>query len=1270
MRLRHGVVILAFGFSLLFLTAFPSCAQVDAGAILGTVTDQSGAVISGARLTLTNEGTGVSLTTTTSSEGTYKFNPVRIGTYRLEVTDPGFTLVTTKGIVVNIGAEVVQNFTLRPGDVTQSIEVTAAAPLLESQNAAVGQVVDTNTVNNLPLNGRNFTFLAQISAGVNTPQADTRGNAASGAFAANGLRPAQNNYLLDGIDNNSNTVDFLNGTNYIVLPPVDAVQEFRVETSNFSAQFGRSGAAVLNATIKSGTNEVHGSVWEFFRNDVLDAADWFENAGGVKKGELRQNQFGGTLGGPVVIPHVIDGRNKLFFFVDYQGLRRVQGTIFTSSVPTTAERNSGYTDFSDLITGQSGTVTDTLCSIPVPAGQPCPGPNQRSFPLGTVFDPATTRPVTFGTQDPVTGLYPTSNAYVRDPFGTFGTTACPLATINFTLAACGLNRIPANRLDPNAVKLLNLYPNPTSGSLFSNYANSPKLDESSNSFDVRMDANFTQQDLVFFRFSWVDDPQFIPGPFGGVADGGAFQQGNQTANAQQTAIGYTHTASPTLINELRLGFNYLHTTRSGPVATQTGIPAQFGIQDVPQSSLNGGLPQFSINGLTTLGSNGFLPSDEVSSTFQLTDDVTKIFGKHTFKMGFELQHVKFSTLQPPYSHGQYDYNGAFTDIPSGTSGNTGRVGLLLTPTVSSVPGGVDYVGGARQTQLSNIFESDQGKNYYGLYINDDWKITTKLTLNLGLRYDFFGLVYDHHAGQANFVPTGPPIGGPAEIIPTGNPLATQLSPSYLSLLQRDGIQLLNNAAGNIYGRGLGHSQYYNFAPRIGFAYMVNPKLVVRGAFGIFYNGFENRGYYPNLGESYPFQFNFNYQAPNTVTPYTFPGCQTAGPGFTATFETGFSCTPLDPSIVNATGLAFRGIQFRYQTPYSMGINLTVQYQITPTIAAQAAYVSSQGRHLETFPNYNLPSVVAAQNTPEGTLVPFPDFGFGFPYAATEGNSNYNSLQTKVEKRFASGLQFLFTYTWSKTLSDAVDLLNGGSTSNVFGYRAPYVPGMGIRADYGLANYDIRNVFHFSGTYELPFGKGKRFAGDASGVMNQVIGGWSVNWNATFQGGQPINITCPSATASGLNCGALRVPGQPLDLGLHTDKNGKLNWYGNPAAFTQPCVLGPGGVPKTDSPTGCVPLTGIAALGGLTQVPGPGFNRVDFSVFKNFPISERVNLQFRSEFFNIANHPTFNYPNFGGNGVVAVPGSGNYNSSTFGEIGSTRLAPYDPRQIQFGLKLLF
>jgi hypothetical protein len=351
----------------------------------------------------------------------------------------------------------------------------------------------------------------------------------------------------------------------------------------------------------------------------------------------------------------------------------------------------------------------------------------------------------------------------------------------------------------------------------------------------------------------------------------------------------------------------------------------------------------------------------------------------------------------------------------------------------------------------------------------------------------------------------------------------------------------------------------------------------------------------------------------------------------------------------------------------MSGNLTIQYQLTPTLAVQAGYVTSQARHLETFPGSNNVPVITDNNANQATLVPYPDFGRGSSYAATQGNSIYQGFQTKAEKSFANGLNFLAAYTYSKTLSDAGDLLNGGSLQ---GYRAPSVPGLGIHFDYGLAGFDIRNVFHFSGGYELPFGKGKHFASGVSGLQNQLIGGWSLNWSTTLQGGQPIGLNCPSGTAAGLNCGDLRVKGQPLNLGLHNSSDGKLSWYGNPAAFAQPCTLGPGGTP-TSSPTGCVPLTGAAALGGLTQVPGPGFHRADFSIFKNFAIKERLTVQFRTEIFNILNHPNFNAPNFGGNGVVAVSGAGDFtNLTNFGKIGATRDAPYDPRQIQFALKLVF
>jgi hypothetical protein len=1197
------LVFVTLSFSLL-IAASPSNAQVDTGSILGTISDSSGGRIRGANVTLTNEGTNAELTATTDEDGSYKFTPLKIGSYKISVSAQGFQTHTQHGISVSVGQNVVIDFSLKPGSVTESVEVTTTAPVLQSQDASVGQVVDSKNVNDLPLNGRNFTFLAQLAAGVNSPQADTRGNAATGAFAANGLRPAQNNYLLDGIDNNSDTVDFLNGTNFVVLPPVDAIEEFKVQTSGFGAEFGRSGAAVLNATIKSGTNDFHGAVWEFFRNDKLDAADFFENAQGIKKGKYRQNQFGLAAGGPVI-------KNKIFFFADYEGLRRRQGTVLTGTVPTLAERNSGFTDFSDLLGQVGSTRTDAL---------------SRTFQGGTIFDPATTRQV--------------SGGYVRDSFPG--------------------NIIPADRVDANAVALLSLYPLPTSGGVTSNYAATPNLKEDRNAFDTRMDFNFNQKNQMFFRFSLADDPQFIPGIFGGIADGGGFQQGNQTANAQQSALGYTHTFSPSLINVARAGLNYLHTTRVSPSADDlSDIPGTYGILEIPQVHENGGLPAFGVNGLQTLGSNAFLPSDEVSSTFQLTDDLTKVYGKHTFKMGFEWQHVKFSTLQPPWSRGEFDFSGVYTDIPGQNDKTTGIAQMLLTPTASTASG-VDYLGGPNQVYISNISQTDNGKNYAGLYFNDDWRLTGKLTLNLGMRWDYFQPVYEHHGGQANFIPAGGPTASPMYLIPSG-PNANNLSDNFKNTLAADGITL---SVGK-YGKSLVQTQKTNFAPRFGFAYQVNPKLVVRGGYGIFFNGFENRGYSPNLGENYPFQFNFSYSNPDDNHPINnYAGCSTATPAGGPTLETGFSCTSLDPLAVNASGLALRGIQYNYITPYSMSANLTVQYQVAPSMSFQVAYVTSLGRHLEVFPGNNNVTSIAPTTVDITTLVPFPDFGRGSSQTDTEGNSHYHGLQTKIEKHFKSGLNFLATYTYSKTMSDAGDLLNGGS--NNVGYRAPDIPGYGIHQDYGLANFDIRNVFHLSGGYELPFGKGKRFLSGASGLTNQLVGGWSVQWIATLQDGQPINLACASNTTQGTNCGVLRVNGQPLKLGLHTDANGKLNWFGNPSAFSQPCVLGS----NPPAPTGCVSLTGTDALGGLTQVPGPGFHRLDFSIFKDFPFKDRFRLQFRSEVFNIFNHPNFNAPGFGGNGVVAISGSATYNSTAFGEIGSTRDAPNDPRQIQFALKLYY
>jgi len=1231
-----------------FLTSAPLHAQADTGSIQGTIRDQSGAVFPGAKVILTNEGTNLTITVTAGGDGSYIFSPIKIGIYAVSGEAPGFAKAVQSHITLNLQQQLVVDLTLKPGAVTQTIEVTAAPPALQTQNASVGQVVNARAVNNLPLNGRNFTFLAQLAAGVNTPEADTRGNAMSGAFSANGLRPAQNNYLLDGIDNNSNTVDFLNGTNFVVLPPLDAIQEFKVQTSDYSAQFGRAGGAILNATIKSGTNNFHGTAWEYVRNDLLDAADWFEDAGQVHKGEYRQNQFGATIGGPIF-------KNKVFFFADYEGVRKRQGTVFTSTVPTMAERNSGYTDLSAIVNGQKGTQTDDL---------------GRVFPVGTIFDPATTRAVTKGALDPVTNMTATTTGYVRDPFST-----CPITTTTYTLA-CGLNQLPPGRLDQNAIKLLNLFPSPTNGNLYSNYADSPVGNQHSNAFDVRMDFNKGDKNQIFARFSYVDNPQYIPGPFVGITDGGAFQQGIQTANSVAPVASWTHTFSPTSVNEARLGYSRIGTSRTGPVPSQFGIPAQYGIQDIPQESLNGGLPAFGIGNYTTLGSNAFLPSQEVSETTQVTDNFTKTYGKHTFKMGIEYQRVRYSTLQPSWSHGQFDFNGQYTDLPYGQTDDTGVAQFLVTPlATSTVTGGVPYEGGADQIYASNIARTDDGKNYWGAYFEDDWKVSSKLTLNLGLRWDYFGQTFERFGAQANFIPG---INGAAAqyLIPSKRKTDV-LSPSFLALTANDsytsgGVTNPGVPINIVYSDNpsLGVSQKTNFGPRVGFAYQWTPKLVMRGGYGMFYDGFENRGYSPNIGENYPFQYSFTPGATNNVTPLnaatfkTFTGtaCQNYFP-----FEAGFSCTPLTPTVIGASGLSLEGIQYNYLTPYTQGWNLTFQYELARDTTVTLAYVGNNTHHIEVFPGSNhVNQILPVSGVVSQLYVPYPNFAQGASYAATEGSSYYHSLQTSFEKHYSQGLTFLATYTYGRSRSDAGDLLNGGVGE---GFRAPTMAGFGIQGDYRDADYDMRNVFHFSGGYELPFGPGKHFLTNAAGVEKQILGGWSMQWIATIEGGQPITIGCIDSTTGNLGCTAFIVPGVNRHGSMtnpFTSNNGTSAFL-NAAAFTQPCQ------PGTSTPTGCVPVpAGSIALlgGGDTQVSGPGITRIDYSLFKDFQLSERFRLQFRSEFFNILNHPTFMPPGLGGNGVVSIGGSTTYNSAYFGDIGATRFPGTDSRQIQFALRLLF
>jgi hypothetical protein len=1166
-----------------FLCAVSLYAQVDTGTILGAVHDNTGAVIAGAKVTVRNEGTSLTQTNTTSASGEYVFTPLKIGRYSIEVESAGFKKERRTGVVVNIQQQAVADFSLSVGDITSEIEVTAAVPLLQTENGSVGHVIEGKTINDLPLNGRNYTFLARLVPGATVGQPETRGLNANGWFTANGTRPAQNNYMLDGIDNNTNNVDFLSGAAYVLKPPIDAIGEFKLQTNSFSAEFGRAGGAVLNASIKSGTNKFHGSAWEFLRNDKLDAADFFINSAGQPKGSFKQNQFGATAGGRII-------KDKTFFFADYEGTRIRQGVPLTGyTVPTTAERASGYTDFSDMIALQTGTRTDAL---------------GRKYSSGTIFDPATTRAIG-------------ANSYVRDPFPN--------------------NVIPASRLDPNAVKLLNLLPAPTQAGLFNNFNATRNATTDVNAFDVRIDQYFSSKDQLFGRYSLSRSPSFLPSPFTGLADGGGFSAGNQKVDTQGAALSYTHSFSSTLINEARIGFNREHTSRVQANGDDvSNIPAQFGIQGVLQTPGNGGLPYLNIAGLTQsgsqLGSAEWLISDRYSNTIQFTENLTKVYGSHTFKGGFELQSIYLPWLAPPYSRGGFQFNGQYASIPNQTDSSTGRAQFLLSPTASSVPGGVSNVGGADRIDASNFGGVAAQRGYYGAYFQDDWKVSSRLTLNLGLRWDWFSATGERYSAQANFVPATP-FNGAQYIIPSNRKDNPPLSASFTNLLAKDGIQLVYSDG---WGSGLSVIPKNNFAPRFGFAYQATSKFVVRGGYGIYYGAFENRGGSPSLGYNYPFQYSFTFLTPNSVSPITYPN------GSIATLENGLSSVPLTTTAVNAQGLSLRGIQFRYQTPYVQSYNLTLQYQLSSADSFEAGYVASLSRHLETFIGTNqlpllLPPGLNAQN-----YVAFPDFARGSSFADTIGTANYHSLQAKYERRLANGLNALFAYTFAKARTDAGDLLSGGGVS---GFRAPGILGWGIKKDTSLADFDIRHAISLSATYDLPFGKGRSYMSSSSRLAQFLFGNWSANGILTLDTGQPQTIGCTKTTGQGTGCYALYTGADPYG-GSHD-----VDHYYNAAAFRDPPIVT--AVGQADfSPLG----------GGNTQVSGPPFRRLDFSLFKSFPITESKRFEFRAESFNLTNHPNF-----------AQPASGNLNflnTTTFGRITATRDAPNDARELQFALKFYF
>lgn len=1175
---RSRRIFIALGFAMLFfLAAFaiPARAQVDTGVIQGQVTDSTGAVIRGARVTLKSENTGQAVDLKSGDSGEFTFSPVRVGVYTITVEMQGFRKEVEPHIRVDVQQALTIPIILQPGSNQETVEVSASSvPLLETQNASVGQAVGAQQINNLPLNGRNYYFLAQTAAGVTFAQNGSRGEDNNGRFVANGLRATQNDYLLDEIDNNSSIISIQNGKDYVIQTSVDALADFKIQTNNYNAEFGRAAGAVLNATTKSGTNQIHGDVWEFLRNDVLDGNDYFQNLAGKPRPRFQRNQFGFTLGGPVAIPRIYNGRNRTFFFGDYEGTRINQGNTITGTVPTLLERNSGFTNFSDLISLQSGNnKADAAGNV---------------YPLGTILDPATTTPY--------------GSSYIRTPFTN--------------------NTIPSGRLDTNAVALLNLLPPPTYSTLANNYVTAPINVDGYNNFDIRIDRVLGGKDYLFGRYSYNGHNQHHPGIFtdyqNGYADGGnSSSLSYYYDRSQNVSIGETHTFNPTLINDLRIGLNREHVLWLQPNGNTLGIPAKFGIQGVPQYPTNGGLPQFSVGSLTSFGSFGSMPSSKYGTTPQLNDDLTIVRSPHTFKVGIEQQFLRFPYQQPPQSRGNFTFSGMFTSVYGQTDGTTAIAQMLLLPYSPNNLAGANSIG------MSTFVEHGLTHKYFGAYAQDDWRITRKLTLNLGLRYDLFDFMHEQHDNIANFVPGPGRVGGTFLATSTVN---SELPSSFTSALSAEGItvqQVGQNSLVNI--------QHLNFAPRIGFAEQFTSHLVVRGGFGIFYGGLENIGGSPLVTGNFPIEYDVTRTAVNGATPL-------ASNNSLGLLETTFSNLAITPSTVNPAGLALIGFQKNAETSYSQGYNLSLQYAINPTLALTADYVGDTTRHIETVLPINAVSELLPPTATTASYVPYPDTALtGGNLTLTGATSSFNAGQLTLEQRTTHGFTLLTNIAWQKTLTDARDPLENTTGS----YRSPFLPNFGIQADQERADFDVRRIFHASGTYDLPFGKGRALASHARGAEQAIIGGWSSNFLATVQDGQPFTVTCSITTAAGSGCNALLVPSQNPYAGS------SVSHFVNAAAFANPAVV------ATVGQSDYTPLGSKA-----TQVSGPPFHRLDLAFFKRFDFTERSYAEFRGEIFNITNTPNF-----------ANPSSLNFsNTTSFGQITATRDSPNDPREVQFALKI--
>jgi hypothetical protein len=1191
-------------------------AQKDAGAIVGLVRDPSGAVVSGAKVTVTDVDRGIVLTLSTNDNGEYVASPLRIGRYSVTVAKEGFKKAVAGPVQVNIQDRVGVDLKLDPGMATEVVAVTGERPQLETETSELGQVVDSQRINALPLNGRNYAQLALLGAGIAAAEPGSRVETTYG-FSSNGARSLQNNFLLDGIDNNANLGDVLNGAAYVVQPAVDAIAEFKVETNAYSAEFGRGNGAIMNAVIKSGTNQIHGDLWEFLRNDKLDATNAFDNPsiGGFGQQPYKQNQFGFTLGGPIV-------KNKLFFFGDYEGLRIRQALPQLSTVPTQAEVGGDFSAFLQL-------------SQPITGVVDC---HDNPTYLGEIFDPTQAE---------------TGSAYNGGPC------SLPIGTTGPNYSGTPTNKFSnpggtGTAIDPLAQELANLFPPPTPNLTLpgGNFLSDPERSETENKFDVRIDQIVNNKDNFFVRFSYGNDNNFLPSPFQNILDGGSFQDGYSNNTAEGLAASEIHTFRNNLINEFRFGFNHLNSHRFNLYSNENvsqDIPGGIPFPGVPfEAGQNiGGLPSLSFgDGTATIGASEYLPAIEHQHSYVFTDNLSWTRGRHAAKFGAELRFEEFTILEPAAARGAMDFGGGFLINDNLADPGTGGEAFA-----SFMQGISD--GGSITSVNPNI---DYRRQIYAVYGLDDIKVNSKLTLNLGLRYELFTTIKEANNNQDTFnfntLSLIAPSGQNRVLTPT---LGTELA-------------IQNNGS-----RGLISPDLNNFAPRIGLAYQFADKLVLRSGYGIFYGGQENGPFSnPSPGFNPPFlsseAFNAPCQAPSangSQLDCSISAANNNGLPLNVLSQ-GFPTTSLsDPNSPELYSLDPHLV-----TPYTQQWHLGLEYQLPADTVLEVSYAGSRGLKLFAFYNGNQAvPVLGTDSLPTAPRRPANDEAPGATGPCTLANpqncnpaldttidtfrsntqSNYDSLQVRLEKRYSHGLQYELAYTFAHALDNASSASLGSVNNGDFqDQRYP-------NQNYGNADFDVRQRLVFSYLYDLPFGRGRTFGKDASGVVNQIIGDWQMTGVLSAATGNYYTATdINDVSVSGSDCGGT--------VGYYCSRPARV---GNPN--TKPCI--PGTLFNTcafaddNTNPGIVPL-GTFGNAGRNIIEGPGYTTWDTSLVKQFAITEQKHLEFRAEFFNVLNHVNYLFGQFGA--ISAEPTPLEMGQSGFGY----PLAARAPRQIQVALKFYF